>query len=242
VSARRVGTEVELAVRDDGEGIDPALLPLLFERFRQGEIGPSRRHGGLGLGLAIVRHIVERHGGTVAAESTGIGHGSTFRVRLPLVDADEPLAAPERGAVLAVAPSQPLMLADLQDVRVLVVDDEPDANAAVQTALVASGAEVRVAGSAEHALEIFGRWQPDVVVADIGMPGEDGYALLARLRALPPERGGRVPVIALTAFARAEDRVRALAAGFAMHVPKPVDPSDLAAAVARLARGAASRS
>jgi len=236
VRLERINSHVELSVSDDGDGIHPALLPRLFERFQQGD-AQGGRQGGLGLGLAIVRHIVELHGGGVSAHSEGAGRGSVFRVRLPLMPAlPLDLRDTARRHPSAAAAPEPLELADLEGVRVLVVDDEPDSNAAVQAVLARCGAEVRVAGSVEHALEIFGRWRPHVVVSDIGMPGEDGYALIAQLRARAPEHGGNVPALALTAYARTEDRVRTLAAGFQMHLAKPVDPSELGAAVARLAR------
>jgi CheY-like chemotaxis protein len=230
VSLERGSAHVDVAVSDDGLGIDAPLLPRLFERFWQADTGTSRRQGGLGLGLAIVRHIVELHGGTVSAESAGLGRGATFRVSLPLAasGAERTERAHERAGARDAA-------ADLRGVGVLVVDDEPDSNEAVQAVLSRAGAEVRVAGSAAQALEILGRWRPDVLVSDIGMPIEDGYSLIARVRALRPEAAGRVPALALTAYARTEDRVRALEAGFQMHVAKPADPSELVAAVASLA-------
>jgi signal transduction histidine kinase/ActR/RegA family two-component response regulator len=236
VRLERINSHVELSVSDDGDGIDPAVLPRLFERFQQAET-KSGRQGGLGLGLAIVRHIVELHGGSVSAQSEGLDRGSVFRVRLPLMPAlPFDLRDSARRHPSAAGASEPLELADLSGVRVLVVDDEPDSNAAVQAVLVRCGADVRVAGSVQHALEIFGRWRPHVLVTDIGMPVQDGYALIAKVRARPPEQGGSVPALALTAYARTEDRVRTLAAGFQMHLAKPVDPSELGAVVARLAR------
>ncbi|RIK98800.1 MAG: hybrid sensor histidine kinase/response regulator [Proteobacteria bacterium] len=236
----RVASHVELSVADDGAGIEPALLPDLFQRFTQGEAGTTRRQGGLGLGLAIVRHIVELHGGSVRAESDGPGRGARFHVALPL-PAMHPLGAPPRRHPSAAAALAADSLADLGGLRVLVVDDEPDSNAAVQAVLARCGADVRVAASAQQALDLFERWRPDVLVSDIGMPVEDGYALIARIRALPPERGGDVPALALTAYARSDDRVRTLAAGFQLHLAKPVEPSELGAAVARLASVARAR-
>jgi CheY-like chemotaxis protein len=162
-----------------------------------------------------------------------------FRVRLPLMPAvPSDYGHAGRRHPRGVAPLHAAAFADLRGVRVLVVDDEPDSNAAVQALLAVCGADVRVAGSAAQALETLAGWRPDAVVSDIGMPGEDGYSLIARIRALPPERGGALPAIALTAYARTDDRVRALAAGFQMHLSKPVDPSELAAAIAGLAQRA----
>jgi signal transduction histidine kinase/ActR/RegA family two-component response regulator len=236
VRLERVNSHVELTVSDTGEGIEPSLLPHLFERFWQAGSGTTRRHGGLGLGLAIVRHIVELHGGTVRAESEGLRRGSLFHVMLPLMATTErEMADAERRHPGAGDAFAPVMAPDLGSVRVLVVDDEPNSNEAVRTVLSRCGAEVRVAASAPQAIEILDRWRPDVLVSDIGMPGEDGYALIARVRARPADRGGTLPALALTAFARSDDRVRTLAAGFQMHVAKPVDPSELAVAVARLA-------
>jgi CheY-like chemotaxis protein len=222
-------------VADSGQGISHEFIPHLFERFWQADSGAGRRHGGLGLGLAIVRHLCELHGGTVSAESAGPGQGSVFRVSLPLptVTLDR-RGADRRHSRAAEAPPGEGM-AQIPGTRVLVVDDEPDSNEAVKAVLVACGAEVRVAASTEQALAILDAWIPDVLVSDIGMPETDGYALIARLRARPRERGGSVPAVALTAYARAEDRVKALASGFQMHVPKPVDPVELTVVVASLA-------
>lgn len=232
----RAESHVELSVSDDGAGIDRELLPQVFQHFRQGEAGTTRRHGGLGLGLAIVRHIVELHGGQVYAESDGPGRGACFRVLLPVpVTSPAGTALPTRRGAGVAAPGFASDPADLQGVRVLVVDDEPDSNAAVQAVLVRCGAEVRVAASAQQALEIFGRWRPDVLVSDIGMPGEDGYSLIAKVRGRAPEAGGDVPALAVTAYARGEDGVRTLAAGFQAHLAKPIEPSELGAAVVRLA-------
>jgi signal transduction histidine kinase/CheY-like chemotaxis protein len=236
VRLERVDSHVELTVSDTGEGIEASVLPHLFERFWQAESGTTRRQGGLGLGLAIVRHIVELHGGTVYAESEGPGRGSLFHVRLPLmVTTQREMAEAGRRHPTANDAFGPGVLPDLRNVRVLVVDDEPDSNEAVRAVLSRCDAEVRVAGSSEQAIEILGRWRPDVLVSDIGMPGEDGYALIAQVRARSADRSGTVPALALTAFARTEDRIRTLAAGFQMHLAKPVDPSELAVAVARLA-------
>jgi CheY-like chemotaxis protein/nitrogen-specific signal transduction histidine kinase len=219
--------EVVLSVRDDGEGISPAFLGAVFDRFRQADGSSARAHSGLGIGLAIVRHIVEAHGGRVAAESLGRGCGATFTVRLRAAAGSPPVAEETPGAGTS-APT-------LAGVRLLLVDDDPDGREAVQEILAAHGALVTLAGSMHEALS---RLEPshDVLVTDIGMPAGDGYELLARVRTLPAERGGRVPAIAVTAYARPEDRRRALEAGFAAHVPKPVDADELVAAIQGLAR------
>jgi PAS domain S-box-containing protein len=225
VSVARTRTAMRLTVRDSGEGISPALLPEVFEPFRQGPQSYAGRQGGLGLGLAIVRALVARHGGTVRAESAGPGKGAVFVAELPLLD---PAAVPDDDA-----PVHPLggpTAVRLRGLRVLVVDDDPDSNAVVGTLLASCGADVRSATSVAEALEVVGRWQPDVLVSDIRMPGEDGCALVRALRA----RGGplaQVPAVALTAYAGDNDRARALAAGFQAHVAKPFDPTQLASLV-----------
>jgi signal transduction histidine kinase/CheY-like chemotaxis protein len=235
VHLARVNSHVELTVRDTGCGIEAALLPHVFDRFRQGAPKSGAGERGLGLGLAIVRHIVELHGGTVSAHSPGPGRGAVFQVCLPLLaSADRPADPGRRHPVRQDGLPSP-SLARLDGVRVLVVDDEPDANEAVQALLDACGAEVRVAGSLAQALETLARWRPDVVVSDIEMPGGDGYELIARVRALDAGRGRVLPAIALTAYARVEDRVRALTAGYQHHVAKPVEPTELVAVVRSLA-------
>ena len=241
VRVARVDSQAVLTVSDSGAGIAPELLPHLFERFWQAESGTTRRHGGLGLGLAIVRHVVELHGGTVSAASDGPGTGAVFRVSLPVMverarALSEPPAEPRQAS-----PEVPSAAPSLAGVRVVVVDDEPSSNEAVQIVLDRAQAEVRVAGTAEQALEIVGAWRPDVLISDIGMPEQDGYWLIERVRQLLPGRGGDVPAIALTAYARTEDRVRTFTAGFQMHLAKPVDPDELVAAVAALARKPADR-
>jgi CheY-like chemotaxis protein len=233
VVLERVNSHVEVAVSDTGAGIAPEQLPRLFERFWQADSSTTRVHSGLGLGLAIVRHLTELHGGTVTAESPGVGRGSTFTVKLPLAPlvrtADE---LTRRHPTLQ--DTQGVANARLDGVRVLLVDDEPDANEAVRVLLDMCGAEVRVAGSAAHAYEILSRWNPDVLVTDIGMPGEDGYSLLARVRARTDARA-QIPAIALTAFASADDRARLLSAGFRLHLAKPAEPGELTAAIAAVA-------
>ncbi len=226
----RVNSHVEIAVSDTGTGVSPEHLPHLFERFWQADSSTTRVYAGLGLGLAIVRHLSELHGGTVTAESAGKGQGSTFTVKLPLAPISRTAGESARRHP-TLSDGRPLPSARLDGIRVLVVDDEPDANEALRVLLDHCGAEVRVAASAAHALEILGRWLPDVLVTDVGMPGEDGYWLLAKVRARSDGRG-RLPAIALTAYASSEDRARLLSAGFALHVAKPTEPSELTAAIA----------
>jgi CheY-like chemotaxis protein len=230
------GTEVQVTVRDTGIGIPREFLPHVFERFRQADGGTTREHGGLGLGLAIVRHLVELHGGTVSAESPGSGEGATFIITLPLIATRDhtPSEIPPVREEEA-----PVSRSPLRGLRVLVVEDEPLTREALTALLTQAGAEVGASGSAAHALEVLRTWRPSVLVADIAMPDEDGYALLRKLRALGSEEGRDVPVLALTAHARPEDRERALAAGFQAYLAKPVDPSTLLDAIAELARGAA---
>jgi PAS domain S-box-containing protein len=243
VRLERVNSHVEVIVADNGLGIDADFLPQVFDRFRQRDASTTRRHSGLGLGLAIVRHLVELHGGTVRVKSPGEGRGSTFTVLLPvsvahLTPMDGTRVHPTAEATDASACQEDPTL-NLKGIRVLVVDDEPDARETLQQILEHCDAEVRTAGSAAEALAVLETWQPHVLLSDIGMPGEDGYSLMRRVRELPPERGGRTPAAALTAFARGEDRRRALLAGFQMHVAKPVEVQELAAVVANLARGTA---
>lgn len=228
VRLTREGDEAWLVVRDSGQGIRPDVLPVIFDRFRRARSSGDAK-GGLGLGLAIVRHLVELHGGSVHAESPGEGRGATFIVRLPLVAVAAPAPPPSGPVAVRAEPAR------LDGVRVLVVDDERDARDFVKESLEQSGATVRAVGSVGEALAEIERTVPDVLVSDVAMPGEDGYALMARVRALEGARGGQVPAVALTAYARPADRTRALSAGFQFHLAKPVDPGDLATIVARLA-------
>ena len=237
VHMRCRGNEAEVAVSDTGIGINRDLLPHVFERFRQGDASSTRRYGGLGLGLAIVRHVVELHGGRVEADSGGAGQGATFMVRLPLMEPAEGVGAAEpvdRRKPEVEIPDIPPTPA-LRGLKVLVVDDEPDARDLVQAILVQAGAEVATADSAVRALQRMDAFRPDVLLSDIEMPEESGYTLIRRVRERPPERGGRVPAAALTAYARLEDRTRALRSGFQMHVPKPLNPTELVTIVASLA-------
>jgi CheY-like chemotaxis protein len=238
VTLSRLDSQVEIVVNDTGQGIAPDVLPYVFDRFKQGDSTSTRAHGGLGLGLALVRHLVELHGGTVTAASAGVGQGATFVVRLP-VSMLRPTTAPEPTHPTASAAS-PLAAASLDDalpgIRVLVVDDDADALELVSAMLRRANAEPRVATSAAEGIAIVESWHPEVILSDLEMPGEDGYAFLRRIQAVERETGQRFPSVALTAYGRLEDRVRTLSAGFAMHLPKPVDPAELVAVIGALAR------
>jgi PAS domain S-box-containing protein len=231
IELARQDSQFEIVVRDSGKGIEPEFLPHIFERFRQAESG-TRRQGGLGLGLSIVKHIAEMHGGHVEVESPGSGGGATFKVRLPVVDEPpeahriRPIAADEEG--LERAPR-------LDDVRVLIVDDEADARHLVAAVLQKRGALVFLAASSAEAMLLVQSERPDVILSDIFMPDEDGCAFIRKVRSLPTDGGGRTPAAALTAYARAEDRMRALAAGFQLHLAKPAVPAELVTVVATLA-------
>jgi PAS domain S-box-containing protein len=230
---RRLNTHVELRVSDTGRGISPEFLPHVFDRFRQAYRADAGARAGLGLGLAIVRHVVEAHGGIVTAESAGVGRGATFTVRLPIAPASpEAVPAVERRELQLEVGALP----SLSGVRVLVVDDDEDARDLLTSVLGNYGAEVKTAAGAAEALDLLATEDMDVLVSDINMPGMDGYELIRRVRAMKPEQGGRIPAVALTAYARAEDRVRALQAGYQTHVPKPVEPAELEVVVATLAR------
>jgi signal transduction histidine kinase/ActR/RegA family two-component response regulator len=239
IRLERVNSHLEIAISDTGAGIVPEFLPHVFDRFRQADQRSTRQHGGLGLGLSIVRHLVELHGGTVRAESEGEGRGSTFTVLLPVA----PVYQPEAEGVRVHPAARDTLPAfecveRLDGVRVLVVDDEPDTRELLKVGLGQCGAEVTAAASAAEALEAMVKVAPDLIISDIGMPGEDGYDLIRRVRQLTAEGGGRVPAIALTAYARVEDRMQALRAGYQMHVPKPVEMAELVAVAASLARRA----
>ncbi len=236
LSLTRIDSHIELSVSDNGQGIDPEFLPRLFQRFQQADGGPTRTQGGLGLGLAICRHLVELHGGTIDADSNGLGTGTTFTVRLPVL----PLRAtpPDHRRVHPtldrnVAFERP---SELVGLRVLVVDDQPDARELLVALVADCGGTAHEASSASEAMRILVAERPDVIVSDIGMPGEDGHSFIRRVRSLPAEQGGRTPAAALTAYARAEDRRQAMKAGFEMHIPKPVEPAELVTVLATLAR------
>jgi CheY-like chemotaxis protein/two-component sensor histidine kinase len=233
VRLQRVDDMVEMVVADSGQGISPDFLPWVFEPFRQADAATTRVHGGLGLGLSIVRHLVEAHGGTVQADSRGKGKGATFTVRLPVAT----LCGDEVEGIAADLSS----LSELEDetdelegISVLVVDDDDESRLVVAAHLENHHARILTATSAAAALDILQREQVDVLLADVAMPGEDGYSLIRKLRAMP--RTASIPAAALTAFARNEDRERALEAGFQLHMAKPIDVRSLVAAVAKLAK------
>ena len=235
VSVERVGSNIDVHIVDTGQGISPDFLPHVFERFRQADAAPSRRHGGLGLGLAIVRQLVELHGGSVRAASDGIGRGATFTVRLPILSGDpgaERASAIRDRRSAEPAGSPPPRSQRLDNVHILVVDDHDDGRTLTTLVLAQAGASVKAVASAREALELVAVRRPDVLVSDIGLPDEDGYSLIRQLRLREKEHGGFLPAIALTGYARADDRDRALAAGFQAHVPKPVFPAELIGAIA----------
>ncbi len=229
VALRRGDGQVELTVSDSGQGIAGQFLPHVFDRFRQADASTTRRHGGLGLGLSIVKSLVEMHKGTVEAHSGGEGQGATFTVRLPLAR-PQPFAV--SGLFRTERPGGAMEELPLQGLRILVVDDEPDARALARRVLEERGADVVTVASALEAMAVVGGdLAPNVVVSDIGMPDEDGYDLIRKMRALPG-LAGRIPAVALTALARIEDRQRALLEGYQTHVSKPVDPAALVAVIA----------
>jgi signal transduction histidine kinase/ActR/RegA family two-component response regulator len=236
VVLKRVDSVLELAVADTGRGIGSTFLPYVFEPFRQADASATRAQGGLGLGLSIAKNLVEMHGGSISAQSEGDGLGSTFVVRLPVAPLRETPTRPLQPG--ASGPPLPPWECpqELTGLRVLVVDDELDARELIATVLEKCGATVERAGSTQEALSKLEAWRPDVLLSDIGMPEEDGYALIRQVRGRLPANGGSIPAASLTAYASPEDRKRALLAGFTMHVPKPVEPSELVAVVASLAR------
>ncbi len=237
VLLERVDSHLEVSVTDTGEGIRLDFLPFVFDRFRQSDASTTRRHGGLGIGLAIVKQLVELHGGSARAKSGGEGLGATFTMSLPVSGiAMQPQPLQERPAPKVVdVPVTPDLCADISGIKVLVVDDEPDSRALLKRLLEDCNAIVSVAASAEEAMKLLQAERPDVIVSDIGMPREDGYGLMRRIRALPPEMGGCTPALALTAYAREEDRAKAIKAGFGHHASKPMEPAELIARVASLA-------
>lgn len=231
---RRVDAQIEIVVRDTGEGIAPEHMPRLFQRFGQADSSSTRRHSGLGIGLSLVRHLVDLHGGTVTAESAGLGLGATFAVTLPV--SAVPALPPQRGAgePADVPRGDGLKPVSLRDLRVLVVDDDAEGLALATLILIDAGAEVRGVPSAADAMTLLESWSPDVLVTDLEMPGEDGFALLRRVRRLTTLRGQRLPALALTAYGRTEDRIRVLGAGFNLHLAKPVNPAELVLTVGSL--------
>jgi CheY-like chemotaxis protein len=220
-------------VKDNGQGIAAEFVPYVFDRFRQADMTTTRAHGGLGLGLAIVRQLVELHSGTVRVASAGVGRGATFTVTLPLMIAHHKPAKGNGKVANETKISQ-----SLKGVKVLVVDDEIDTRDLLKTVLSQQGARVTTAASAAAALSLLSRVKPHVLISDVGMPGTDGYALMRRVRALPVERGGNIPAVALTAYAREQDRKRAIDAGYQIHLTKPIEITQLSASVAHLIKDA----
>ncbi len=235
VRLQRVGSDIEITISDTGRGMRVEFLPYVFERFRQADMGIARSHGGLGLGLAISRHLVELHGGSIEALSPGEGLGSTFVVRLPLAPLSSTSIERQPEPAASQSSNDLPCPAEINGLRVLIVEDEQDARDLMASVLEGCLARVTTAGSAAEALEMIRQDPPDVLVSDVGMPGESGYDLIRKVRHLPPEQGGRTPAVALTAYARMEDRTRALMMGFDMHVPKPIEPSELLVVIAHLA-------
>jgi PAS domain S-box-containing protein len=238
VSLEPLGSEVEIAVADNGRGIDPAFLPHVFERFRQEDSSTTRKHGGLGIGLSIVKQLVELHDGRIRVESAGLGRGATFFVTLPIAETEASEHSASRSPHASDAGAEKLG-ENLKGARVLIVDDESDARELAARVLTRYGANVLLAGSTTAALQLMESITPDVLVSDIGMPGADGYELIRLVRQREPGRGGHVQAIALTAFARSEDRVRALRAGYQLHLAKPIEPKELAMAISVLLQAAA---
>jgi PAS domain S-box-containing protein len=236
VKVQRVDSHVEIVVRDSGVGISKEFLPYVFDRFRQADASTTRIHGGLGLGLSIVHQLVDLHGGSVSVQSEGEGKGATFTITLPFVGV---ISSPAEAESDQVTPSDEVIsfdgLPSLQGLKVLVVDDEADTRELIGEVLKECGSEVITSRSAAEALVALEQHQPDVLISDLGMPDEDGYSLISKIRALPSERGGQIPAAALTAYARVEDRLRVLRSGFQFHLPKPVDSAELVTVVASLA-------
>jgi PAS domain S-box-containing protein len=236
IRSERVNSHLEIVVSDTGQGISPDFLPYVFDRFRQADQKTSRLHGGMGLGLAIVRHLVELHGGTVNAISEGEGHGATFTVTLPIA----PIYQIDSGSRVHPAARDLLPANDCTDrldgLRILVVDDEADTRDLLRQGLEYCGAKVKEVGSADEAMKALETFTPDILISDIGMPGVDGYDLIRQIRKLPVNEHRKIAAIALTAYTRVEDRLQALRAGYDMHVPKPVELAELVAVAATLAR------
>ena len=238
ICSQRVNSHLEIVVSDTGQGIPPDFLPHVFDRFRQADQKTSRHHGGMGLGLAIVRHLVELHGGTVRANSEGEGHGSTFTVMLPItpVYQVDQLGGRVHPAARDLLPPVDDCTDRLDGLRILVVDDEADTRDLLKQGLEYCGANVKVVGTAGEALASLSSTPPDILISDIGMPEVDGYDLIRQVRKLPSDRGGKIPAIALTAYTRTEDRLQSLRAGYDMHVPKPVELAELVAVAATVVR------
>ena len=236
VKVQRTDSHAEIVVSDSGVGISKEFLPYVFDRFRQADASTTRIHGGLGLGLSIVRQLVDLHGGSVSVHSEGEGKGATFTITLPFVGVTsnqneaEPVYPIQSEEVIPFEG-----LPSLQGVKVLVVDDEADTRELICEVLKECGSEVIMSRSVAEALDALEQHHPDILISDLGMPDEDGYSLISKIRALPAERGGQIPAAALTAYARAEDRMRVLRSGFQFHLPKPVDSAELVTVVASLA-------
>lgn len=228
VRVERAGSDASVTVRDTGQGIEAEFLPRVFDRFRQADSSTTRSFGGLGLGLAIVRHLVELHGGTVSAQSDGVNKGASFTATFPLLA--------DRAEPVAIAHSEPSSIDfhSLDGLRVLLVDDEPEARQIISTVITRTGAEVQACTCASEALAKLVEWKPDVILSDIAMPDEDGYSFIGKVRSLPRDKGGETPAAALTAYARDIDRRQALAAGYQMHIAKPIGASQLVTMIARL--------
>ncbi len=237
IKVERAANNLQLRVSDTGQGIGANFLPFIFDRFRQADGTTTRQHGGLGLGLAIVRHLVELHGGSISADSAGEGQGSSFTIKLPLASTIESRRKKTTGSLRAkeITDGHFSTVPTLDDVKVLLVDDDPDTLQFLSVMLTESKAMVQTAGSVSEALEILEWYQPHVLVSDLAMPNEDGFSLIASLRKLEGDRGQAIPAVALTSYVRVEDRARALAAGFSMFVPKPIQPNELITAIANLA-------
>lgn len=236
VKVQRVDSHAEIVVSDSGVGINKEFLPYVFDRFRQADASITRTQGGLGLGLSIVHQLVDLHGGSVSVHSDGEGKGATFTISLPFVGVVS--SQKETEAVSAVHSDEIVTLdglPSLKGLKVLAVDDEADTRELIREVLKECGAEVILSRSAAEALEALEQHKPDILISDLGMPDEDGYSLITKIRALPSERGGHIPAAALTAYARAEDRMRVLRSGFQFHLPKPVDSAELVTVVASLA-------
>lgn len=230
IRVEQVGSHARLTVQDTGQGIDPEFLPRVFDRFRQADSSTTRTFGGLGLGLAIVRHLVELHGGTVVAESEGVGKGARFSTTFPLrTDRAEPVI------LVPGAETSRSHTKTLEGLRVLLVDDEAEARQIISIVIRRTGAEVRSCISAGDAFASLVKWRPDVILSDIAMPDEDGYSFMRKVRSLPRDEGGETPAAALTAYARDEDRAQAFAAGYQMHISKPIAATQLITMVAKLA-------
>jgi CheY-like chemotaxis protein/nitrogen-specific signal transduction histidine kinase len=235
VHARRRDTDVQVIISDTGEGIAPSALAYVFEPFQQADASTTRRHGGLGLGLAIVKHLVSAHGGTIVAASDGEGKGATFTLQIPAHIAVAALATTKGAAKFSVQASEGSNSPRLDGLKVLLVDDEPDALEVIGEVLRSQGADVRYAPSARVALDQFATLKPNILLSDIGMPVMDGFSLIRAVRSLPSDLGGDIPTIAITAYARAEDAVRATRAGYQAHITKPIEPDHLLRVLAEVA-------